>query len=399
MSETASYTSNSSKKGLWRDLSAYWILGLCNNFGYVVMLTAAHDIIHDLSEGENGPQTDPDFKRECNKLSTGAILLADIVPAFIRMTFVVLLSIVSLLLVAYAKVVWIALFGVILTSLSAGLGEVTLLSYTSRFNKNTVSTWSSGTGGAGVFASLSYSTMRQAGLSTKTSLLIMLCVPVVQSLVFIFLLKHPSSDKNYTISLEKIKNLNQSTEDITENDANKPLIGFSEKLRYIPSLFKYIIPLFLVNIFEYVINQGFFELIYFENSFLDHKAQYRWYQVTHNVGIFIARSSVNLFRVRWLWLMAIFQGIDVLLFSLEAVFWLSPSIWIVFALTFWEGLLGGCAYVNTFYRISEEVPAAKRIFAISITAFSKTAGIASAGWIAMPTHNAICKIPTPNRGF
>lgn len=36
------------RRGLWRDLTAYWILGLCNNFGYVVMLTAAHDIIHDL---------------------------------------------------------------------------------------------------------------------------------------------------------------------------------------------------------------------------------------------------------------------------------------------------------------------------------------------------------------
>lgn len=31
--------------GRWRDLLAYWLLGLCNNFGYVVMLSAAHDII------------------------------------------------------------------------------------------------------------------------------------------------------------------------------------------------------------------------------------------------------------------------------------------------------------------------------------------------------------------
>lgn len=28
-----------------RSLVAYWILGLCNNYGYVVMLTAADDII------------------------------------------------------------------------------------------------------------------------------------------------------------------------------------------------------------------------------------------------------------------------------------------------------------------------------------------------------------------
>lgn len=30
---------------LWRDLVAYWFLGLCNNYGYVVMLSAAHDIL------------------------------------------------------------------------------------------------------------------------------------------------------------------------------------------------------------------------------------------------------------------------------------------------------------------------------------------------------------------
>lgn len=35
----------SKEKGLWRDLTAYWILGLCNNYGYVVMLSAAFDII------------------------------------------------------------------------------------------------------------------------------------------------------------------------------------------------------------------------------------------------------------------------------------------------------------------------------------------------------------------
>ena len=29
----------------WRNLAAFWILGLCNNYGYVVMLSAAHDIL------------------------------------------------------------------------------------------------------------------------------------------------------------------------------------------------------------------------------------------------------------------------------------------------------------------------------------------------------------------
>lgn len=36
-------------RGRWRDLVAFWILGLCNNFGFVVMLTAANDIIRELT--------------------------------------------------------------------------------------------------------------------------------------------------------------------------------------------------------------------------------------------------------------------------------------------------------------------------------------------------------------
>jgi hypothetical protein len=31
----------------YRNLVAFWILGLCNNFGYVVMLSAAHDILSE----------------------------------------------------------------------------------------------------------------------------------------------------------------------------------------------------------------------------------------------------------------------------------------------------------------------------------------------------------------
>jgi hypothetical protein len=38
---------------LWRDLVAYWILGMCNNYGYVVMLTAAHDIIKELGGNDS----------------------------------------------------------------------------------------------------------------------------------------------------------------------------------------------------------------------------------------------------------------------------------------------------------------------------------------------------------
>lgn len=29
----------------WRNILSFWVLGLCNNYGFVVMLSAAYDII------------------------------------------------------------------------------------------------------------------------------------------------------------------------------------------------------------------------------------------------------------------------------------------------------------------------------------------------------------------
>lgn len=43
------------------------------------------------------------------------------------------------------------------------------------------------------------------------------------------------------------------------------------------------------------------------------------------------------------------------LFFFEAYYRFMPVIYIVFALIFYEGLLGGAAYVNTFDHIRREV--------------------------------------------
>lgn len=39
--------------GRWRDLMGFWILGMCNNYGYVIMLSAAHDIMHKIQSKQN----------------------------------------------------------------------------------------------------------------------------------------------------------------------------------------------------------------------------------------------------------------------------------------------------------------------------------------------------------
>ena len=58
------------------------------------------------------------------------------------------------------------------------------------------------------------------------------------------------------------------------------------------------IPLSLVYLGEYFINQGLLELVTFDCSHgfgFSPTSQYRWYQVIYQLGVFVSRSSAKLF--------------------------------------------------------------------------------------------------------
>ncbi|XP_055385595.1 battenin-like [Condylostylus longicornis] len=400
---------------LWRDLLAFWILGLCNNYGYKVMLSAAHDIIGKFDEHGDVSEQNLENSRQCHLMSTGAVLLADIIPSLIvklsgpflpfwvnvRILLAISLTVAGFCLVGFAQYQWMALFGVTLISASAGLGESTFLAYSSQFNRNVVSTWSSGTGGAGLIGSLSYAALRSAGVNTLITMLIMLIVPGLECVAFWIILRKPSkivlptSNLENSYDIDKIK-MQEKTENEINND-EKPLVTLKEKIYYIVYLLRYMIPLTVVYLAEYFINQGLFELVNFKNTSLDKASQYRWLNVDYQIGVLISRSTVNLFSVSKIVLFPIFQMINVIYFLNEVIFYITPTIWIVFVIVLWEGLLGGGAYVNTFYKMSKDIPVARRQFALSVVAIADSIGITLAGFISLPVHNAICHIPEPQR--
>ncbi len=153
------------------------------------------------------------------------------------------------------------------------------------------------------------------------------------------------------------------------------------------------LPLFLVYISEYFINQGLFELLYFKDSFIkEHKLQYRWYNVVYQLAVFISRSSISLIKIKFLFIFPIFQLGNVLILLSQIFFGWMPSIWILFVLIFWEGLLGGACYVNVFDMISIKIDKNVREVSIGIASIAIEAGIAFAGFISIPTHNAICDL-------
>lgn len=385
-----------------RNLVGFWLLGLCNNYAYVVMLSAAFDILNkEVSPHNVTVDPHPPNNTRCNPTSTGAILLADILPAlFIKLTApffnintsvqvatVVLLSCSSFLMTSFTIAKWMSFLGVVCAALGSGLGEITFLAYSSHFDTDVISTWSSGTGGAGVLGAFSYAAMASV-LTPETTLLVMLCVPVLLAISFWGILVHPKKDSRRPIAVPDEEPLLLSCSGCSEEEEGT--LTFVQKLKLMKPLLKFMIPLGFVYFAEYFINQGLLELIVFRNITLTHKEQYRWLQVMYQVGVLISRSSVNIVQIRKLWLLPILQFANVAFIFSEAYSLYLPSFWIVVVVVLYEGLLGGAAYVNTFYRISKDVAPQHREFSLRIASLADSTGIALAGAVALPVHDAMC---------
>lgn len=133
------------------------------------------------------------------------------------------------------------------------------------------------------------------------------------------------------------------------------------------------------------------DLIYFPGIWLDKDAQFRWLQFTYQVGVFVSRSSSNLFTVNATLVMPLLNIINVILFAYQAKYFVVSQIWIVFGFSLWVGLLGGCCFVNTFNRITNELTQEYKSFSMSIASLSKSFGIIVAAFLSILVHSVICK--------
>ncbi|KAM9345959.1 battenin [Symphorus nematophorus] len=418
----------------WRNWSGFWLLGLCNNFAYVVMLSAAHDILKKQEPGNATASTTAtsavDFpggnssnssRYDCNPVSTAAVLLPDILPTLIikifapfmihkvpygiRVLFCAIMAATSFILVSFSSAVWMSILGVVFASSSSGLGELSFLSLTVFFSRDTLGGWGSGTGGAGVAGALLYSSLTQIGLSPQITLLIMLVVPFAMVISYFFLLVLPSSlpqwksrETEYAaVGSEETRHLmdepdEEEQEASTTEDKTTGPLTFTEKLQIIKGLLRFVFPLGLVYFAEYFINQGLMELLYFPNFFLSHAEQYRWYQTLYQVGVLVSRSSLCCVKIRKLWVLSLLQVLNAVLLLFAVRYQFLPSAWLVFVIILYEGLLGGAAYVNTFYFISKETEDRQREFAMAAASVGDSLGIALAGLAAFPVHRYFCSL-------
>uniref|UniRef100_A0A8R1EGE7 Battenin n=1 Tax=Caenorhabditis japonica TaxID=281687 RepID=A0A8R1EGE7_CAEJA len=232
--------------------------------------------------------------------------------------------------------------------------------------RTVVAAWSSGTGGAGIVGALVYALLtdpKLLALSPKHAILQMLTLPFLFSIAYWSILQIPRSVHRARILTPStwIIRAVQTTRDSDEEDES--LLNREDdddedhelyrredtesKWQKTSPLLKFMIPLISVYWAEYYINQGLI--------------------------------------------------LNAAFFTAVAIYPLLPHILLAFSVIFFEGLLGGASYVNTFRAVHRDIRPEDREFSMGVVSISDTIGIVLAGFLAMPVHNKICSMPFWNQ--
>ncbi|KAF5869719.1 putative golgi integral membrane protein [Botrytis fragariae] len=372
-------------------LIAFWLFGLINNVLYVIILSAALDLV--------GPD-----------IPKSVVLLADVLPSFvtklvapyfihkipywIRIIVFCSLSSGGMLLIALTpddKSVSTKLFGVILASLSSGCGELSFLGLTHYYGHFSLAAWGSGTGGAGLAGAGLYVLLTTIiGLSVKISLLASAFLPCIMLLSFFVILpqgplRRASLRKDYnTLPGEDSLNQPLTTSDIDDLPPDSaaasllapgPAIASEAYSSHSPG----VSPTLLYP----TPSSG--------NPFSHYRSFYPTYGFIYQLGVFISRSSTPFYRIHNLYIPSFLQIANLFLLISQALWFWIPSVYIIFVVIFWEGLLGGAVYVNTFAEIMEKVGEADREFSLGATSVSDSGGICIAGFVGMVLEVGLCE--------
>ncbi|KAK2752167.1 battenin CLN3 protein [Onygenales sp. PD_40] len=422
-----------------RVCTAFWLFGLINNVLYVIILSAALDLV--------GPD-----------VPKGVVLLADVLPSFclklcapyfihaipypVRTFIFVALSACGMLLIALSPAyvpnsptgnpISTKMVGVMCASLSSGGGELSFLSLTHFYGPFSLAAWGSGTGAAGLVGAGAYALATTTfGFSVKMTLLVSAGLPLVMLMSFFMILPlrplkyatkvgyQPVSggeelDVDSVLGRDRARRrelggaagereglLGRDLEDPVEDSKPASVGGdmswfehFKVNLKRARGLFfPFMLPLLLVYIAEYTINQGVSPTLLFplaQTPFRHFRAFYPTYNAIYQVGVFISRSSTPFFRIHNLYLPSFLQVANLSILILHALFDFIPSVYIIFIIIFWEGLLGGLVYVNTFAEISDRIPKEDREFSLGATTVSDSGGICVAGLIGMVVEVWLC---------
>ncbi|KAK3675008.1 battenin CLN3 protein [Recurvomyces mirabilis] len=402
---------------------AFWLFGLINNIFYVIILSAALDLV-----GPSIPKATVLLSSIIPGLATKIVVpyIIHLIPYSARVIILAVLSTCGMLTVALSPSqttggIAAKVAGIVLANISSGAGEVHFLALTHFYGTTSLAAWGSGTGGAGLLGAGAYALATTTlGFSVQSTLLSSAVIPVGMVLSFFSLLPLdpltagaqrkipnyeavPGEDDDHGVITEERAGLldqpeDQHTSPAYQHNSHSYRQQLLHDLRIKLSRAKtlvvpYMLPLFLVYVAEYTINQGVAPTLLFpleSTPFRHFRAFYSTYGAIYQLGVFISRSSLPFVRIRTLYVPSILQVFNLTALTVHALYPFIPSVWFVFAIIFWEGLLGGLVYVSTYAAVREEVPDVDREFSLGAVTVSDSGGIFVAGLLGVVMESSLC---------
>ena len=340
------------------------------------------------------------------------VLVADVLPAYIvkvaapffihkvtytqRIALLVTLSFIGMICVALMSPISLRLLGVAIASLSSGAGEVTFLQLTHYYVHvgTALPGFGAGTGMAGLAGGAYYLLLTTLlRCPSHITLLISSFLPFLFIPAYFNLLPKSAEHPTYVAVASSADHVGMVQPQQTRVEWNlKHTLS-----RIQPLVVPFMVPLFLVYVAEYTINQGVTPTLLFplsEMPFEKYRDAYPTYQTLYQLGVFISRSSSLLFRVHNLYLPSILQLINLLALILQALFVYLPNVYFIFIIIFYEGILGGLVYINAYHEATETLSASEREFGLGAMSQADSGGVVVAAFLSIGLELGLCSYQT-----
>ncbi|KAH8979629.1 batten's disease protein Cln3 [Lactarius akahatsu] len=391
------------QRSLLRLSLSFFLFGLINNVLYVIILSAALDLV---------PPVHP--QSIVAKFSWPYILKGRI-RYVRRLVGCCFLSVMGMIVVATSDGLSPRLFGIGCASLASGLGEVTFLQLSTTFHPPSVAGrgvgyFASGTGAAGLVGAFLWWELR--GLGVRIGVGLSSVLPFVIPLTYFLLLPRPNELSSLVFSDPEEAGLPSSEYTplpVLEEDAGEVVVetapltaktlSLSDKWELLkPMLPRYMAPLCVAPTLVYPIPTPDSSPVFgrIVHSIRDY---YPLWQLVYQSTVFLSRSSLSLglpaLPTRAIPIPSVIQGLLLAILSSESALGYFPDALapgLVFCLISVEGICGGLSYVNAYFRAGlEPANAQERAFKMGAIGLADSLGILAASLVAMPTEVALCR--------
>lgn len=398
----------------WKFFTVLFLIGLINNFSYVLIGTGAQSIASHFNKQDlmplfqlmlvscSIPMLAINFRylSSINTLARIAVTCGAMLVSFLVMS-----------LCLSTNESWgfpISLMATLLMGLAQCIGECVNLGFLKAFPSEHIVGFTSGTGFAGIAGAGAWLFCRAIGLNNTQVFLVFMPLLVVYFLSFLWLYRKGNSRDN-TLQYSMVEGNLLDTPTYNSKDLSEKPKKSEEKIAvtgnelFSIALMKSVwgeisfwgLNLAAVYFLEYSIITGFADratLKYTEkNNFVKENA-YEIINFCYQLGVWVSRSSLKFFKVEKVWIVTVLQAINWVIWWLEAEF-LFLTEWGEFALTLWVGCMGGLAYVNTGYLIlnSEKIPKEQKEAGMNITLCLNALGVLLASLFCLVLDNLIIK--------